>query len=170
MTIIRKAALRDVPALDELIGRYARERLLLPRTLSDLYENVREFTVAEEDGRILGCGALKFYNQELAEIRSLCVEQGHKAHGVGSSLLKELLDEARRCNLKNVFALTLAAEFFRKSGFRETHREKVPLKISRDCRQCELYGKCNEKTMILVLANRLARRVATHPEASLVTA
>lgn len=163
--VIRKAALRDVFQLFELINRYARQNVMLPRTLSDLHEHVWEFTVAEEGGRVLGCGALKFYNQELAEIRSLCVEPGLETRGLGSSLVESLLDEAERYGLKSVFALTLAPDFFRKCGFRETRREKVPLKIWRDCAQCEKYDRCDEKTVSLDLAQRRARPSADGPAA-----
>jgi len=95
-----------VPALFKLISRYAVEEILLPRSLTNLYEDVWEFTVAEEDGKLLGCGALKFYNQELAEIRSLCVDEQLKSKGVGRMLTEALLDEAEGYGLKTVFALT----------------------------------------------------------------
>ena len=157
---IRKAELRDVPALFDLINRFARERVMLPRTLEDLYENVWSFTVAEESGRVVGCGALKFYNQQLAEIRSLCVETRRASHGVGSALVGRLLDDAESYGLKNIFALTLVPAFFRKCGFRETRREKFPLKISNDCSRCELTSVCTEKTVTLELAARRARRLA----------
>lgn len=147
-----------MPALFELINRFARERVLLPRTLTDLYENVWGFTVAEEGGRVLACGALKFYSQELAEIRSLSVEPGRESKGVGTALVERLLDEAEGYGLKNVFALTLVPAFFRKCGFRESRREKVPLKVWRDCVGCPKYSSCDEKTVMLELAARRARR------------
>ena len=166
MPTFRKAQLHDVPKLFELINRYARENVMLPRTLSDLYESVREFSVAEEDGRVLGCGALKFYNEELAEIRSLCVEPGSETHGMGSALLKLLLDEADRFVLKKVFALTLAPGFFEKCAFSETLREKIPLKIWRDCLHCEKFSRCQEKAVFLDLAAR--REMRTSSEAAFV--
>lgn len=168
--MIRKAELRDVPKLFELINQYARANLMLPRTLGDLYEHIWEFTVAEEGGRVLGCGALKFYNEELAEIRSLCVAPGRETNGTGSSLVASLLDEAGRYGLKSVFALTLAPDFFRKCGFRETRREEVPLKIWRDCAQCAKYGRCDEKTVFLDLAQRRARRARPDAEVATISA
>lgn len=158
--IIRKAELRDVPALFDLINRFARERVMLPRTIEDLYENIWSFTVAEDAGRVVGCGALKFYNQELAEIRSLCVELARENRGVGSALVESLLDEAESHRAKRLFALTLVPAFFRKCGFRETRREKFPLKISQDCARCELASVCAEKTVTLEIAARRARRLA----------
>jgi amino-acid N-acetyltransferase len=172
---IRKAELKDVPEIFELINRFARERVMLPRTLADLYENLWAFTVAAEGGRVLGCGALKFYSEELAEIRSLCVEPGRASRGVGSALVERLLDEAESFRLKTVFALTLVPEFFGKVGFREAPREQFPLKVWRDCTSCPKYSCCDEKAVALSLAERRARRTrrvprtATQPSAPVLS-
>ena len=172
---IRKAELKDVPALFELINRFAEERLMLPRTLADLYENLWAFSVAVEGGQVLGCGALKFYSQELAEIRSLCVETGRASRGVGSALVERLLDEAEGFRLKTVFALTLVPEFFGKCGFREAPREQFPLKVWRDCTSCAKYSCCDEKAVAIHLAERRARRgrrvprTASQPQAPILT-
>jgi amino-acid N-acetyltransferase len=151
---IRKAELRDVPELHQLINHYAAERVLLPRTLTDLYEHLGEFTVAEENGKLLGCGALKFYSREIAEIRSLCVEARLKSNGVGRKIAQSLLSDAERRGLKTVFALTVAPEFFGKLGFREVPRENFPTKVWEDCLRCELYAACNEKAVALELVPR----------------
>jgi amino-acid N-acetyltransferase len=160
LTEIRKARPGDVPALFDLINHYARERLLLPRTLTDLYEHFREFLVAEEDGRLAGCGALKFYNQQLAEIRSLCVAPDTATRGVGRALVDCLLREAEALGLQSVFALTLAPGFFDKLGFRLQARETVPMKIWRDCLACPKAAACDEQMMTLELAAWRARRTA----------
>jgi len=148
---IRQAELRDVPPLFEMINHYAAEGVMLRRTLTDLYECVREFLVAEEDGKLAGCGALKFYAADLAEIRSLCVAPGLNGHGVGRALTEQLLGEAEQFELKTVFALTTSPEFFAKCGFREMARERFPMKIWRDCLRCDKYFHCNEKTMVIDL-------------------
>ena len=154
MLTIRKAELRDVPALFQMISHYAAQRIMLPRPLVELYENVWEFTVAEEDGQVLGCGALKFYSAELAEVRSLCVVPGVTSRGVGRALSQRILDEAVRFGLKSVFALTLANGFFEKLGFREVPRERFPTKVWRDCLQCPKYFQCDEKAVVLDLVSR----------------
>jgi len=151
---IRKAELRDVPALHHLINHYAAEHVLLPRTLADLNEHLGEFTVAEEDGKLLGCGALKLYSREMAEIRSLCVVARLKSNGVGRKIARSLLSDAERFGLKTVFALTVAPEFFGKLGFREVPRENFPTKVWQDCLRCELYTACNEKAVALELVPR----------------
>ena len=128
---------------------------MLPRPLTDLYENVWEFTVvAEEEARLVGCGALKLYSQEVAEIRSLCVDEAVKSQGIGRMIMEELLDEAESLGLKTVFALTIAPTFFEKLGFREVPRERFPTKVWRDCLRCDRYTCCNEKAVTLELADR----------------
>lgn len=152
MLTIRKAELHDVPELFEMINHYVAQRIMLARTLTDLYESVREFIVAEEDGKVVGCGALKLYNTELGEIRSLCVAPGIQSRGIGRALTERLLQEAAGFGLKSAFALTVATEFFLKCGFRETVRERFPMKVWRDCLRCERYFHCQEKTVAYQLA------------------
>jgi amino-acid N-acetyltransferase len=150
--IIRKAELRDVPDIFEMINYYAAERIMLPRSLTELYESVREFLVAEgEQGDVIGCGALKFYNAELAEIRSLCVRPGVQNQGIGRLLAEKLVTEAEQFGLKTVFALTTTLEFFAKCGFREVARERFPMKVWRDCLRCDRYFHCHEKAVCLDL-------------------
>ncbi len=162
---IRKAELRDVPALFKLISRYVAEQVLLPRPLTNLYEDVWEFTVAEEDGELLGCGALKFYNQELAEIRSLAVDSALHSKGVGRMLTEALMDEAERCGLKRVFALTVAPGFFEKLGFQKAPRERFPIKVFQDCLGCPKYSCCDEIAVSYDLAWRHSEEVEVPAEA-----
>ena len=152
---IRKAQLRDVPAIFEMISHYAAEKIMLARPVADLYEAIREFSVAVDDGEVMGCGALKLYSPELAEVRSLCVAPGIQKTGVGRALMESLVDESEQFGLKTVFALTLAPEFFFKCGFREAVRERFPMKVWRDCLRCERYFRCHEKTVSLDLADRV---------------
>jgi amino-acid N-acetyltransferase len=168
-TIIRQAVLGDVPAIFDMINHYASERVLLPRSLTDLYESVREFTVAETAERaVIGCGALKFYNQELAEIRSLCVSPRCQGRGVGRLLMEGLLAEAERYNLKTLFAMTSTPEFFGRCGFREAKRERFPMKVWRDCLRCDRYFRCSEATVCLDLSSPAIE--AAPEEAAAVTA
>ena len=152
---IRKAKLTDVPDIHRLVNHYAEERIMLPRTLTDLYENVWEFTVvAEEEDKLVGCGALKLYNQDVAEIRSLCVDETRKSKGVGRQIMEELLNEAEAFGLKTVFALTTSPGFFERLGFHEVPRERFPTKVWRDCLRCDRYTVCNEKAVTLELVDR----------------
>lgn len=151
MAVIRKAKLKDVPRLVEIINDFANRRLLLPRTPSDLCERIREVTVAEEEGTIVGCGALHFYSSEIAEIRSLAVLPTTQRKGLGRKLTEYLLEEAAEQELKRVFALTLVPEYFERLGFAEVSREALPMKVWRDCIHCEKYFQCDEKTVVYFL-------------------
>jgi len=162
---IRKAELQDVPALFKLISRYVLKRILLPRPLTNLYEDVWEFTVAEEKGKLLGCGALKFYNQELDEMRSLCVDERLNSKGVGRKLTEALLDEAERYGLKTVFALTVVPAFFEKLGFQMVPRERFPVKVFEDCLGCPKYSCCDEVAVSYELAWRRTEEVEVPLEA-----
>jgi amino-acid N-acetyltransferase len=151
--VLRKARPGDVPALFKLIHQYAAEEVLLPRALPELYENVREFTVAEIDGEVAACGALRLYSGELAEIRSLCVEPQQKTSGLGRAITNQLMHEAAGLDLKKVFALTVVPDFFSKMGFYPVERGALPQKVWRDCLQCEKYFRCDEVAMVFDLAN-----------------
>lgn len=170
MPTIRKAKLRDAPALLKMINAYADLRLLLPRTLEDLCENIGEFWVAEEGGKVLACGALKLYDHDIAEIRSLCVEPGRKSSGLGRALTERLLSGAEHRGLKTVFALTVAPEFFLKCGFREAPRENFPMKIWRDCLHCPKLFHCDEKTVAFDLVPKPARPQEIHSETESISA
>jgi len=162
---IRKAQLDDVPAIFQLINYYVAERVVLPRTPSELYEHIWEFTVAEQDGLFVGCGGLKFYSAELAEIRSLCVSAKVKSKGVGRAIMESLLREAEQFGLKKVFALTTSPGFFAKLDFGEVARETLPMKIWRDCLHCSRYFNCVERTVVLDLARRPVAEAASRAEA-----
>ena len=151
---IRKAEARDVPALFRLISLYAQERLMLARTTSELGRAAGQFAVAEEEGRVVGCGALRAYTSELAEIRSLCVEPGLKRQGIGRAITEFLLLEARRANLKKVFALTLTPEFFGKCGFHEASPAGFPSRIRRARFERNTNPHPDKKTMVIALPAR----------------
>src|SRR5574337_120344 len=165
LPVLRKARLTDVPALFKLIHQYAAEEVLLPRALPELYENIWEFTVAEKEGQVAACGALRLYNEELAEIRSLCVDPLQKTSGMGRAVTYQLMHEAERLGLKRVFALTVVPDFFSKMGFYPVERNALPQKVWRDCLQCEKYFRCDEVAVVYDLANLGSRNAHAHSEA-----
>jgi amino-acid N-acetyltransferase len=161
---LRKARPSDVPALFELVRQYAAEEVMLPRALPELYENIWEFTVAEKDGQLAACGALRLYNEEVAEVRSLCVDPQLKTSGLGRAVTNQLMHEAKGLGLKRVFALTVVPEFFSKMGFYPVERGALPHKVWRDCLQCEKYFRCDEVAVVFDLANLNSRGGSAHPE------
>jgi amino-acid N-acetyltransferase len=144
---VRKAAMRDIPALLQLINGYAAEGIMLPRTAFEIAENVRDFTVVEDGGRLLGCGALHFYTPASGEVRSVAVDPAAKNRGVGRLLVGALESEARECGLQTVFAFTYVPVFFQKLGYVEIDRSQLPLKAWKDCMRCPKFQCCDELAM-----------------------
>jgi amino-acid N-acetyltransferase len=148
---IRKANMRDIPALAALINSYASQEIMLPRTELELAEGIRDFVVAEEDLALLGCGALHFYTRVSGEVRSLAVHPNTKGRGVGTLLVQELEAEARANELSALFAFTYVPEFFKKLGFQTVSRDLLPLKAWKDCLRCPKFQNCDEIAVLKAL-------------------
>ena len=145
---IRKAFLTDIPDLLGLINSYASQGVMLPRTEFEMAENIRDFVVGIEGGRMVGCGALHFYTPYSGEVRSLAVEPGLKTRGIGRGIVEALEEEARFNQLFDIFAFTYVAGFFRKLGFEEVDRGELPLKAWKDCMRCPKFQACDEIAML----------------------
>lgn len=145
---IRKAKICDVEAIHSLINSYAEKGLMLPKPRMALYENLRDFLVAEEDGTILGVGALHIIWENLAEIRSLAVERNSCKKGIGKEIVVGLIAEARGLGICEVFTLTYKLEFFEKCGFVKIDKEVLPKKIWKDCVNCPKFPNCDENAML----------------------
>jgi amino-acid N-acetyltransferase len=148
---VRKAILKDAPKLYTLINEYAKEGILLPRSLNSIYEDIRDFWVCEKQGEIVGCSALHIVWEDLAEIKSLAVRKDHRNNGVGSLLVEKCLEEAEELGIKRVFVLTYATDFFAKFNFREVKKETLPHKVWGECINCVKFPQCDEIAMILEL-------------------
>ncbi len=142
--MIRKALIPDVREIHKLLLDYARDGLLLSRSLAELYESLRDFYVFEADGRVVGTAALNICWEDLAELRSLAVHPDFNGRGVGRELVQSCLDEARRLGLRKVFALTYKQVFFEKLGFRVIEKSQLPHKIWGDCMKCAKFPDCDE--------------------------
>jgi len=145
----RNAVLPDVDQIHAIIQPLADAGTLLPRTISELSENVRDFVVAEEDGRIIGCGALHLYGRHLAEIRSIAVAPQCQRRGVGLLLVDALMAEAGRQSVTCVCLFTRTPEFFARAGFQVARREELPDKIYKDCVCCPKLSACDEIAMVI---------------------
>lgn len=148
---VRKAAMRDIPPILDLINGYAATGIMLPRTEFELSEAIRDFSVVMLDGNLLGCGALHFYSPTVAEIRSLAVREKAKTHGVGRKLVAALVAEAQLHDLDAVFAFTYVVDFFKKVGFDVVERGVLPLKAWKDCVRCPKFQACDEIAVLRVL-------------------
>ncbi|MGQ9683549.1 MAG: N-acetyltransferase [Anaerolineae bacterium] len=148
---VRPARLADVEAIVELVNGYAAKGEMLPKSLNQVYQNLRDFVVAEEKGEIVGCGALHVLWADLAEVRSLAVAEAYRRRGVGAQIVRTLLQDARRLGLPQVFALTYKPSFFARLGFAEIEREMLPRKVWGDCIDCAKFPHCDETAMIIDL-------------------
>ena len=144
----RKAILPDAEQINELILQYSHDGTLLPRSLAELCENIRDFVVVEDKGKVIGCGALHLYGQHLSEIRSIAVSKSAQGRGGGHRLVQALLKEAERQRASCVCLFTRIPKFFAQMGFTVAKREELPDKIYKDCINCPRLHACDEIAMI----------------------
>ncbi len=145
---IRDAILPDAEQIHALIAAYSGDGTLLPRSLAEICENVRDFVVLEEDGGIIGCGALHLYGTHLAEIRSITVDPARQSNGGGRRLVKALLAQAKKHQVSCVCLFTRIPNFFARLGFTVVSNQDLPDKIHKDCYKCPRLYRCDEVAMI----------------------
>jgi amino-acid N-acetyltransferase len=144
----RHARLGDVPAMQGLIGIFAQQKLMLPRPLGELYENVRDFLVAEaEPGGLVGCAAVHIDTATIGELKALAVAPAAHGRGVGRGLVDACLGEARTLGLERLFCLTYQVDFFAKLGFTKVDRSRLPEKVWTECVRCHRFLDCDEVAM-----------------------
>jgi amino-acid N-acetyltransferase len=150
--MIRKASIKDVNNIYNLINFWSNKGRLLNRSLNYIYEHVRDFWVYEEKGVIIGCCALHVVGwQNLGEVKSLAVQKKVQGKGLGKRLVKKCLDEAKALGMEEVFALTFVGPFFKHLGFKEIDKKYLPHKIWSDCVNCIYFPNCNEEAVIFKL-------------------
>jgi amino-acid N-acetyltransferase len=149
--MIRKATVRDVPAIVALVNETAQKGLVLPKSLNQVYQNLRDFVVCEEDGKVVACAALHVLWEDLAEVRSLVVHTQRRGKGMGRQLVAALVKQARDLGVPRVFALTYQQEFFVSVGFHLIDKDQLPHKIWADCIDCIKFPNCDETAVILDL-------------------
>ena len=119
MVEIRPAKSTDIKGIRALIDTYAPQRRLLSKETVTLYESVQEFTVAIDNGVVVGCGALHVLWEDLAEVRTVAVAEHLRRKGVGHQILEAVIARARTIGVSRIFCLTFETEFFGKHGFEE---------------------------------------------------
>lgn len=149
--MLRKAQIHDVRDIQKLLVIYANKGDMLSRSLSELYESLRDFYVYEADGKLLGTTALHIVWEDLAEVRSVAVAENMARTGIGSKLVQACIDEARQLGLKRIFCLTYRPDFFSSLGFRLIDKSELPHKVWGDCIKCVKFPDCDENAMILDL-------------------
>jgi amino-acid N-acetyltransferase len=153
--MIRKARMSDVKTIQNLIAEYAKKGDMLPRSLSDIYENLRDYFVFQEDGgEVVGSAAIHIMWEDLAEVRSLAVRDGSMRRGIGTQLVEACISEAIVLGITRVFALTYKPEFFEKLGFKQVDKAELPHKIWTDCLKCAKFPDCDEVALVADFSGR----------------
>jgi len=148
---IRDPRIQDVPKIHELINSFAEMDRMLFASMASIYENLQIFKVAELDGVVVGCCALKVLWKDLAEIKSLAVDKSHSGKGIGRALVIACMDKARALGLEKVFTLTMEPVFFEKAGFKRVEKAALPMKVWSDCTECPKQDHCDEIALECIL-------------------
>jgi amino-acid N-acetyltransferase len=159
--MIRPATIHDVPRIQEIINSHAELGKMLFKNLAQLYESLRDFAVYEIDpdmtdgrsapGLVVGCTAVSVLWADLAEVRSLAVEEEYRGRGIGRRLVEWAVEEAHRLQIRRMMTLTYEQAFFEKMGFEVVNKETLPLKVWSDCVRCPKRDNCDEIAMVRVL-------------------
>jgi len=146
---LRRALVADVEAIQRLINYFAQQDEMLPRSLNELYESLRDFYVVEAGGEIVGCCALHVTWGDLAEVKGLAVREDNRGHGIGKQLVEACLEDGRTLGLPRAFVLTYIPDYFERFGFREVEKSELPHKVWSECIRCPKFPDCGEVSMVL---------------------
>ena len=145
---VEKAKIADVAEMHRLINRFAQKGEMLARPLSELYEEIRDFFVVKHGEQVLACAALHIAWEDLAEVRSMAVNDEWQDKGLGSMLLKACLQEASDLGIKTVFCFTYRPDFFKHHNFVYIDKMELPRKVWTDCFRCPKFHNCDETALI----------------------
>jgi amino-acid N-acetyltransferase len=145
---IRSAKIKDVEEIVKIVNYYANLGEMLPRALSQVYSGIRDYVVIEDQGHVIGCGALHVVWSDIGEIRTLAIVPERVRQGLGRMIVDQLLENAKSLELPKVFALTYKPDFFEKMGFKRIDKKGLPHKVWKDCLNCSKFPDCDEVAMV----------------------
>ncbi len=125
---------------------------MLPRPLNEIYERIRDYVLFITNGKTVGVVALHVVWEDIAEMRSLSVDEGYEKQNIGGDLVKWGLDQAKEVGVKSVFALSYVPDFFKKHGFHGIDKQTLPHKIWSDCVRCHMFPDCDETAVSIDLS------------------
>jgi amino-acid N-acetyltransferase len=146
---LRRARTTDVQVIQKLINFYADRDEMLPRSLNELYENVRDYFVVEGGGEVAGCCALHVTWGDLAEVKGLAVREDQRGRRLGEQLVKACLEDARGLGVSRLFVLTYIPDYFERFAFRRVEKAELPQKVWSECIRCPKFPDCGEVSMVL---------------------
>jgi amino-acid N-acetyltransferase len=145
---IEKARISDVTQMHELINYFADKDEMLARSLSEIYENIRDYFVVRQGERVIACASLHVMWSDLAEIKSVAVAEGSQGQGIGDQLVETCLKEAKELGMPTVFCLTYKPAFFERLGFSQLDKMELPRKVWGECYRCPKFPDCDEVALI----------------------
>jgi len=147
--VIKKPILSDIKGIQNLLSPFIKDGIILKRDDDEIATNIRSYIIATDNDKIIGVGALHIYSVNLAEIRSLAVDENYQKKGIGKKIVLALEEEAKKLGIKQLLTLTYQKEFFEKLGFIEIPKIEVPEhKVWSDCIKCQHFPNCNEISLI----------------------
>ena len=145
---VDRARVSDANSMHRMISHFADKEEVLPRALSEIYEDIRDYFVVRKRGRVIACAALHVTWVDLAEIRSLAVNEQEQNQKIGSSLVQACLEEAKDLGIPRVFCLVRKPAFFEKHGFQLINKTELPHKVWAECYRCPKFPDCDEVALI----------------------
>jgi amino-acid N-acetyltransferase len=146
---VEKAKISDVKTMHKLVNQFAGKGEMLPRALSEIYENLRDyFVIRNRAGRVTACVALHISWADLAEVKALAVDREKQKKGMGAALVKACVEESKALGIPRMFCLTYKPGFFKKVGFKEVDKMELPRKIWAECYTCPKFPDCDEIALV----------------------
>jgi len=146
---VDKATINDITRMHQLINHFADRHEMLPRSLAEMYENIRDyFVIRGADDQVIACVALHVCWSDLAEVKSLAVFEESQKKSVGAQLVQACLNEAKELGIPTVFCLTYKSGFFEKLGFTLIDKMELPQKVWNECFHCPKFPNCDEQALV----------------------
>jgi len=145
---VEKARTKDASQINKLINGFAEKEEMLPRPLSEIYENIRDYFIIKDGQKVIACAALHVNWSDLAEIKAMAVAGDNQRQGLGNLLLKACLDDARLLGIPTVFCLTYKPGFFEQAGFYQVEKMELPHKVWNECYRCVKFPNCDEIALV----------------------
>jgi len=145
---VDRARVDDASYVHRLISRFADKGEVLPRALSEIYDGIRDYFVVRKGGRVVACAALHVTWVDLAEIRSLAVDEQEQKQKIGSLLVQACIDEAKELGIPKIFCLVRKPAFFERHGFKLIDKTELPQKVWAECYRCPKFPNCDEVALI----------------------
>jgi amino-acid N-acetyltransferase len=144
---VEKAKISDAPQIHKLANHFAQKGVMLPRALSEIYENIRDFFVIRDGEKVVACASLHVYWSDLAELRGVAVAEEYQNRRLGAKIIEACINEARELGIPQAFCLTYRASFFERQGFKRVDKSELPRKIWSECYRCPKFPDCDEVAM-----------------------